>query len=88
MMMCVQRVLQVVAWLFVIVAMAGGAYVVVPSQRNQDFACCGGCSSGVRADAALLPLGSRIVLWDATVKVAPADQCQITFPFEPTNGEV
>ncbi|KAF0759670.1 hypothetical protein AaE_003667 [Aphanomyces astaci] len=82
------ELLGVVAWLFIIIVMAGGAYVVVPSQRNQDFACCGGCSSGVRANAALLPLGSRIVLWDATVKVAPADQCQITFPFEPTNGEL
>ncbi|ETV90872.1 hypothetical protein, variant [Aphanomyces invadans] len=72
----------------IVVAIGGEGYVVVPSQRNQNFACCGGCSSGVRADASLLPRGARIVLWDATVKVAPSDQCRVTFPFEPSNGEL
>ncbi|KDO31169.1 hypothetical protein SPRG_04308 [Saprolegnia parasitica CBS 223.65] len=63
------------------------AYVVQTPLRDDNFACCGGCSSSVRSDQVHLTTGARVMLWDTNVKVNPQPQCLLTFPYDPTRGE-
>ncbi|EQC31248.1 hypothetical protein SDRG_11169 [Saprolegnia diclina VS20] len=73
------------AW--ALLAPLSAAYVVQPPLRDDNFACCGGCSSSVRSDQVYLATGARVMLWDTNVKVNPQPQCLLTFPYDPTRGE-
>lgn len=56
---------------------------------DESFACCGGCSSHVRADAYndKLATGAKVFIWDAKLKTDPAESCLLTFPYDPARNE-
>lgn len=71
------------------VAQAAITALVSPGSYDPNFACCGGCSSWKRADSTdgKLALGSRVFIWDFTLKTDPAPVCKLTFPYDPTLNE-
>jgi hypothetical protein len=56
---------------------------------DEGFACCGGCSSRLRADAYndKFPTGAKIFIWDTKLKIDPAESCLATFPYDPARNE-
>ncbi|OWZ14170.1 Transmembrane protein [Phytophthora megakarya] len=60
-----------------------------PAHYDQNFACCGGCSSSKRADAynGKLATGSLVFIWDIKLKTNPHPVCTLTFPYDPALNE-
>lgn len=71
------------------VAQADITALVSSGSYDPNFTCCGGCSSWKRADSidGKLALGSRVFIWDFTLKTDPAAVCKLTFPYDPALNE-